>query len=238
MRLYIYMKPMFCYYGAKNRVGRKYPEPIYDTVIEPFAGSAGYSVSWNAKHVYLSDLDERICGVWEYLIQSSPEDILALPDIVDNVDNITVCQEAKWLIGWWLNKGCSYPMKQPSTWMKAGKAPNSWWGPAIKNRLATQCTQIKHWSIKQCSYENVDNRRATWFVDPPYNNKAGSYYTYNIINYDRLAEWCQERAGQVIVCENAGASWLPFYNFMDIRSGGLRKDGSKISKEVIWQKHD
>lgn len=228
------MKPFFCYYGAKNRVGRKYPEPTYETVIEPFAGCAGYSVAWNAKHVYLSDVDERVCGVWEYLIRSSPENILALPEVVNHVDELNICQEAKWLIGYWLNKGCASPMKQPSTWMRQYKAPNSWWGPAIKNKLALQVSQIKHWHIRQCSYENVNNIPATWFIDPPYNNKAGKYYKHNKINYVALGAWCMERMGQVIVCENKGATWLPFKDFMDIKSSGRRSDGIKISKEVVY----
>jgi site-specific DNA-adenine methylase len=230
------MKPFFCYYGGKNRVGRSYPRPVNNIIIEPFAGCAGYSVSWNATHVHLSDLDERVCGVWEYLIASSARDILALPDRVDHVDDIHACQEAKWLIGWWLNKGCAYPMKQPSTWMKQYTAPNSWWGPAIKARLAEQVINIKHWTIKKCCYTEVDNKQATWFVDPPYNNKAGKYYKHNDIDYPTLAEWCKQRQGQVIVCENAGADWLPFKSFKDIKSSGRRKDGVKVSKEVMWTK--
>lgn len=228
------MKPFFCYYGGKNRVGPKYPQPMYETVIEPFAGCAGYSVSWNAKHVYLSDVDERVCGVWEYLIRSSPEDILALPQVVNHVDELKICQEAKWLIGWWLNKGTAYPMKSPTLWMKSKKAPNSWWGESIKNRLALQVSQIKHWHIRQCSYENVNNIPATWFIDPPYNNKAGRVYKHNEINYVALGEWCRERMGQVIVCENKGATWLPFKDFMDIKSSGRRSDGIKVSKEVVY----
>jgi len=34
---------MFYYYGAKNLLSKHYPEPVFDTIIEPFAGSAAYS---------------------------------------------------------------------------------------------------------------------------------------------------------------------------------------------------
>ena len=52
---------------------------------------------------------------------------------------------------------------------------------------------------------------ATWFIDPPY-RVAGRHYRFgpDDIDYVSLGEWCRERPGLVIVCENAGADWLPF----------------------------
>ena len=35
---------MFYYYGRKKQIIRHYPSPNYDTIIEPFAGSAAYSL--------------------------------------------------------------------------------------------------------------------------------------------------------------------------------------------------
>ena len=64
----------------------------------------------------------------------------------------------------------------------------------------------------QCSYSDLPNEEAHWFVDPPYNNKAGASYEFNCdgIDYKHLAEWCLERNGSVDVCEQFGADWLPF----------------------------
>ena len=52
---------------------------------------------------------------------------------------------------------------------------------------------------------------ASWFVDPPYQNQ-GKHYHYGPENVDfaMLGNWCRTRLGQVIVCENEGADWLPF----------------------------
>ena len=35
---------MFYYYGRKKQIAKYYPEPKYDTIVEPFAGSAAYSL--------------------------------------------------------------------------------------------------------------------------------------------------------------------------------------------------
>jgi len=40
---------LFSYFGSKARIGNKYPKPIYDTIIEPFAGAAGYSYAHSHK---------------------------------------------------------------------------------------------------------------------------------------------------------------------------------------------
>jgi site-specific DNA-adenine methylase len=35
---------MWSYYGGKSKIVQYYPDPKYDTIIEPFAGSAQYSL--------------------------------------------------------------------------------------------------------------------------------------------------------------------------------------------------
>lgn len=75
----ISLRPFFTYYGGKFRVALKYPNPIYKTIIEPFAGAAGYSLRHYQHDVRLFDKDEIICGVWDYLIHASSEEILSLP---------------------------------------------------------------------------------------------------------------------------------------------------------------
>ena len=82
------------------------------------------------------------------------------------------------------------------------------------------------------SFDSVDGE-ATWFIDPPYSGNAGGCYKYKKIDYESLAVWCRNRIGQVIVCENEGATWLPFKPFREIKGteGRIR---SGVSKEVIW----
>lgn len=182
----------------------------------------------------LYDIDPTICGIWEYLIQSSTEEILKLPTEVDHIDNVNAPQEAKWLIGFWLNKGVTVPKLTPSAWMRSGIRPNSYWGNAIRERIASQVGCIKHWKIACKSYEEIGNEEATWFVDPPYDGKPGKCYRHKFNAYNELSQWCQNRFGQVMVCEQAGADWLPFEPFAKIKSTpGSR--GKSYSKEVIWK---
>lgn len=236
------LKPFFTYYGGKWRLAPRYPKPRYDKICEPFAGSAGYSLRYADRQVVLCDLSPVICGVWSYLIRSSPTEILALPDleIGQRVDDLRVCQEARWLIGFWLNKGTVSPSKTPSKWMRGQTRPASFWGGAIRERIASQVHEIRHWRVLNCSYTQLKSRdKVTWFVDPPYNNRAGSFYPYGSCGFDysALAAWCKSRTGQVIVCENAGADWLPFHFFTDGKAtpkkGGEGKTPA-VTLEAIW----
>ena len=228
------LKPFFTYYGGKYRIAPRYPKPKYQQIIEPFCGSAGYSITHNSKTVLLYDLNERIVGTWNYLINVSEKEILNLPEIFEDVRTLKVTQEAKWLIGFWCNKGSCEPRNMPSTWMKSGINPNSQWGSAIKTRIASQLKDIRHWKCEQKDYSTLENQpQSTWFIDPPYSAKAGRLYTYSEIDYLHLAEWCKNRLGQTIVCEMQGASWLPFEKFYTAK--GLEgPKGKKQIKEVIW----
>lgn len=235
------LKPFFRFYGAKWRVAPKYPKPQYNTIIEPFAGAAGYSVRYADHNVILADKDPIICGVWNYLIHASEDDILSLPDLVvgddlkdcQSVDDLPVCQEAKWLIGFWINNGSATPHKRPSKWMRQYHAEDSklFWGPRARRRIASQLRYIRHWKVVNGDYCSLENYRATWFIDPPYVT-AGKIYKFGSkkLDYDKLAKWCVSRSGQVIVCENVGATWLPFVPWRTIKSN----NASKTSKEAIF----
>lgn len=224
------LHPFFCYYGGKWRAAPHYPKPLREEIIEPFAGAAGYSTRYFDKKITLYDVDPIIVAVWQYLISTPSKDILALPIAVTKVDDLDICQSAKWLIGFWLNQGCSSPRKSPSKW--ARMRPNAFWGECVRQRIASQVDYIRHWTIAQCQYSSVPNKDATWFIDPPY-QVAGKYYRYNKIDYVSLGSWCVSRMGQVLVCENAGADWLPFKPFRSI-AGGTGKHRSGVSHEVLY----
>jgi site-specific DNA-adenine methylase len=228
------LKPFFTYYGGKFRIAPKYPRPVFSTIIEPFCGSAGYSLRHYKNQIKLYDLNERIVGTWKYLINVSEQEIIALPEIFDDVRDLNISQEAKWLIGYWCNKGSCEPRNKPSTWMKSGVRPNSQWGRVIKQRIASQLKFIRHWTCDLKDYKNIEHKEdATWFIDPPYSAIAGRLYTYSKIDYKRLSDWCLSRQGQTIVCEMQGASWLPFEKFYTAK--GLEgPKGKKKIKEVIW----
>lgn len=226
------LKPFFCYYGGKWRAALTYPRPVHEWIVEPFAGGAGYATRYHDKSVVLVERDPKIAAVWRYLIGASRSEIQALPLTIENtVEDLDVSQSAKYLIGFWLNKGAAQPMLSPSAWMRSGTRPNSYWGAAIRERIANQVEAIKHWSIIEGDYSEAPDISATWFVDPPY-EQAGKHYKFNRIDYQALATWCRSRSGQIMVCEQDGAQWMDFEAHASIRSNPS-KNGKGTSAEAI-----
>lgn len=227
------LMPFFCYFGGKWRAAPHYPAPRHSTIIEPFAGAAGYATRYADRQVILCEADATVAALWRYLIQVRPEEIRALPDIREHISEAAHCpSEAQSLIGFWLNKGMTAPCKTPSKWMRDGWRPNSQWGPAIRERIATQVDSIRHWVVLD-DYRQAPDCVATWFVDPPYYGRLGARYRQHAVDFSTLGQWCRTRPGQVIVCENEGATWLPFQAFRTIK-GAEGKNRSGKSIEVLW----
>lgn len=227
------LKPFFCYYGGKWRAAPHYPAPEHDRIIEPFAGAAGYSMRYPQKRVALYEKDPNLLALWDYLINVSESEIRALPLLSSDgfVADLKCSEAAKKLIGFWTNKASAAPRNQFSTWGKAGTHTNSFWGEAIRERVASQVQYIRHWKILE-GYENSSDWYGTFFIDPPYQN-AGKFYQRPFTDFKALAQFCKGLEGQVIVCEAQGADWLPFVPFKEIKAAaGTKRDG--VSKEVIW----
>lgn len=221
---------MFYYYGRKYKIAHKYPKPIYDTIIEPFCGSAAYSMLYYNKNIILNDIDDKIFKLWNFLIKDANENnILKLP-ILDKGESLNdnkyqyLTNEEKYLIGFYLNPGSSMPKKSPGHYCA--------WNNKNKSKIIEDLSKIKHWNIYNKSYKDIDNIKATWFIDPPYQGNGGKYYKYGNkkIDYDELKNWIMSRKGQVIVCENSEANWMDFKPLTTIK-GQKHK-----TNEVIWTK--
>jgi site-specific DNA-adenine methylase len=223
------LRPFFLYYGGKWRAAPRYPKPQHTNIVEPFAGAAGYSLRHHSHEITLYDADPVVAGIWRWLIDATPDDVRALPLIAPGQDLHTLPVEgsARDLIGFWLNKGSTQPKRTLSAW--AAECPNQFWGEKIRERIARQVESIKHWKVINRSYLTAPNVEASWFVDPPY-QQAGKYYRHgaNRLDFSQLGEWCRSRRGQVLVCENAGADWLDFRPWRNIKA---RKGQSA---EVLW----
>lgn len=228
------LKPFWRYYGGKWRAALKYPPPRYDTIIEPFAGAAGYSCRYPDRNVILVDKYETIAEIWRYLIAVPASEILRIP-CVDAVADLPawVPQPARDLVGFHMNNAVTAPRSTLSARCKKDRAAGSTfegWSEPMRQRVASQVDRIRHWQVIYGEFYDAPDIEATWFVDPPYNNKAGSYYVHSSVDYRDLALACRGMEGQVIVCENVGANWLPFrplYAFANSMTG-------KRSSEAIW----
>jgi hypothetical protein len=234
------LKPFWRYYGGKWRAAPRYPEPRHDTIVEPFAGAAGYSLRYPSRRIVLVDKSPIIAGIWRYLIAATPEEIRRLPDIPEGgtVDDMDAPQEARWLAGFWCNDGAAAPCKRPSKWARhfgvggIGENPSVWsgWTVRARDRVASQVAAINHWTIIEGDYADAPEIEGTWFVDPPYSTPAGRYYREQPADFAALGTWCRTRRGQVIVCEQEGADWLAFRPFARLKT----TIGTRRSSEVVW----
>ncbi len=214
-------------------MAKYYPKPLYDIIIEPFAGSAGYSLLYPNKKIILYDNYEPVFRLWDYLIKVKKEEILNLP-LNNNghqfskeypVSDCNIASEAKILIGFWLTESQTSSSRYPLSKSRGGN-----WTDKKRNMLANQVEYIKHWQIKNKSYNEIEiNEKCTWFIDPPY-SQAGKRYRNNNIDYLQLALWCKERQGQTIVCEQSGANWLEFSALQKTSNGSNKK-----YEEVVWK---
>jgi hypothetical protein len=168
----------------------------------------------------------------DYLIspKTTKEEILNLPDfsVGDNVDDFpNLTQEQRWLIGFCINSASAVPKKTAQV--------RTQWNRS-KIEIANNLYKVKHWVVEEGDYNYYSlifsgSWTATWFIDPPY-QFGGEYYHSSCnntkLNYTELAGWCKSLSGQVIVCENSKANWLPFTPLADLH-GQLH-----TTKEVVY----
>ena len=227
------LKPFWRYYGGKWRAAPKYPAPLYDTIVEPFAGAAGYSLRYPERRVVLVEKYPTVAEMWRWLIAVSPSEVRRIPE-VDDVDDLPawVPAGARALVGFSMNAAATTPRRTLSAGrrqLRALQRQVEGWTPALRERVATQVERIRHWQIIEGDYTAAPDLEVSWFVDPPYQGK-GRHYVHHRLDYAALGAWCRERRGQIIVCENEGASWLPFEPFATF-TPGINGAGSR---EAVW----
>lgn len=219
---------MFSYYGSKSKIVDCYPKPKYKKIIEPFAGSARYSLKWFENEILLVDKYKVVVDIWHFLQKASEGDILKLPTLQEGqtVNDFNLTEIEKKFVGFYAKTGNSTPCLRASdrTLIHRPNLQNY-----QKKNIASQLFKIRHWTIKHGSYEETENEQATWFIDPPYEFGGQAYYHSNKnIDYEALGKWCRNRNGQVIVCENTKATWMGFKPIKQMK-GSIFK-----TTEAIW----
>lgn len=214
---------MFSFYGAKGSIVHMYPPPKNNKIIEPFAGSAKYSLYYWNRNILLIEKDEVIVRLWKFLQSCSKQDILGLPSPKkgDNLKNFNISYDERILLSFMTTAATSKPQDTPQSFINVDRE---------KERIANDLFKIRHWDIIETSYYNVDNQKATWFIDPPY-QYGGEHYRYSNkeISFSHLKEWVKSLKGQVILCENTKATWMEDLKPMVSISGAYKK-----STEAIW----
>ena len=225
---------MWSYYGSKSKIAKLYPPPMYDLIIEPFAGAAWYSVTHRYRNVWLNEKNNVVYNIWDWLLtEATPSDLLDHTDFFlgQNIKGLDVSTPHKDLIGFCINRGSSAPRNIVQRWSCQNKTKPNWASTTSYQlkRIARLLPEIRHWKASFGDYTELPNIEATWFIDPPY-QFGGNRYAVNDVDYTYLASWCKSRKGQVIVCEYTNAKWLPFVPLTEIT--GQRKK----TTEVVWLK--
>ncbi len=214
---------MFYYYGRKKQIAKYYPSPNCDTIIEPFAGSAAYSLygsHWK-KEVILIEKDERVTGIWQWLIDE------ATPSQIRNLPDLEVGEKSSEFLH--IIHAASKMAFHYKTIKVTPILARNW--EISKRYMAENLFKVKHWKIITGDHTLAPDIEATWFIDPPYKEDAGRGYRYGskLINYIKLAEWAKNRKGEVIFCEGECGDYLPFDPLLN-----LKGVAGKTSKEVIY----
>ncbi|MBS0646136.1 MAG: hypothetical protein JSR97_06045 [Verrucomicrobia bacterium] len=216
---------MFYYYGRKKQIAKHYPAPNFDTIIEPFAGAASYSLfdhNWK-KRVILIEKDPKVSAIWEWFIKTATvEEIKRLPDLKvgeKSSEFLHIIHAATKM---------AFHFKT----IKVTPVLERNW--EISRRVfAENLYKVKHWEIICDDYTAAPDIEATWFIDPPYKHAPGLGYKFSskLINYTDLADWALKRRGEIIFCEGEFGDYLPFQQLLQ-----LKGVAGKSSKELIYYK--
>jgi len=214
---------MFYYYGRKKQIAKYYPSPNYKVIVEPFAGSAAYSLYGNnwKKDVILIEKDERVAKIWQWLIDE------ATPENIKNMPNLKVGEKSSEFLH--IIHAATKMAFHYKTIKVTPVLARNW--EISKRYIVDNLFKVKHWKMILGDYSEASDVEATWFIDPPYKEDSGRGYRYssNLIDYKHLAKWAENRKGEVIFCEGDCGDYLPFQPLLH-----LKGVAGKTNKEVMY----
>lgn len=231
--------PLFKWFGSKWMSGKHLPAPTHDSIIEPFAGGAGYSLRYADRKVVLAEADPHLSVLWTYLIGKATEgNIREIPIGVKEGTDIRT-------LG--LTLGQATLLK---SWQRTNNVGNCWtispwgnkpgqWTANTRARVASEVGAVKHWRVlSSASAAFTTGAEATWLVDPPY------LYNYNYrsipLDYAALAKAVRKCRGQIIACEaicpktGATPNYLPFQFWQSRVTSRRKAENNHHSKELLW----
>lgn len=227
---------MFYFYGGKRRLAHFYPAPEHKVIVEPFAGSAAYSVTHlvgvtggpTIDKAILVEKDKRVYDTWVRLLEMEVDDLLnyPIPEAGERTSDFLLMTSA-----------CSNRIARTEEMTVTTRMP------VVLERMFRQMAAVLpfvkgHVEVIHGDYTKAPDIEGTWFIDPPYHvgsraQQRGMGYAEGCnsasLDYAALAEWCQNRKGQTTVCEQDGADWLPFEHLRHARNSiGVS------AAEVVW----
>ncbi len=239
------LHPLFKWFGSKWSLAKRLPLPECDTIIEPFAGGAGYSLRHHEHFVTIAETDKHIHALWRWLIDDATESLIReIPiNLTEGADIRTFGLSAgqATLVKSWQRTNNIGDCWTVSPW---GNKPGQWTANT-RARVSEEVAAIKHWRLAYDGFRLLEEgcemearaSAATWLIDPPY---EFNYQYRQDFDHTRLHHLARRLPGQIIACEarepktGRMPEWLPFRDFTRSITSRRAKGNHTHSSELIW----
>lgn len=231
--------PLFKWFGSKWQASKHYPRVEFDTIFEPFAGSASFSLRNWQKKVHIYESNPQLIELWNWLILVAEyHDIMSIPINLPEETDIRTLD---------IDRGAQLLMKM---WQRTNNYGNCWtispwgnkpgqWTESTRARVARDIEFVKDWKFSPVSYEE----EGTYFIDPPY--LYNYRYGYNDFSYTELVgnvEKIPKTNSQVICCEaicpktGKVPNYLEFEFFKETVTSRRKEENNHHSKELLFHR--
>lgn len=230
--------PLFKWFGSKWLSSRLLPAPLHSTVVEPYAGGAGYALRHAEKRVVLWDDDPNLQILWPWLIQAKESDIREIPiNVPEETDIRTLglsLGQAMLMKHWQRTNNCG-DCWTVSPW---GNKPGQWTANT-RARVASEVESIAHWEFAKPDWTHENT---TYLIDPPYLYNYRYRTGLKPFSHTTLANNVSSipTSSQVIVCEaicpktQSVPNYLPFTFFGERITSRRKANENHHSKELIY----
>jgi hypothetical protein len=231
--------PLFKWFGSKWLASKLYPAPEHDTIFEPFAGSAGYSLRHHEKKVVLWEDNEQLRYLWMWLIErATTNDVhlipLGLPEGTD-IRTLGLSKGQALLLKHWQRTNNVGDCWTVSPW---GNKPGQW-TENTRARVAEELHAVKHWKLRRTRW---DRDVGTYFLDPPYlyNYRYRFKEEFDHSAFANNVKHLIPKSSQIIVCEAACQKtgrvpkYLPFKPFASRITSRRKATENHHSKEYLF----
>jgi hypothetical protein len=231
--------PLFKWFGSKWLASKLYPAPEHDTIFEPFAGSAGYSLRHHEKKVVLWEDNLQLRELWTWLIgRATSADVLEIPiklRVGRDIRKLDLSVGQALLLKHWQRTNNVGECWTVSPW---GNKPGQWTANT-RARVAEELHAVKHWVVRRVTYV----RSGTYFLDPPYLYNYRYRFAPESFDHTAFAKTLVSRIpkrSQIIVCEAACQKtgrvpkYLPFKPFASRITSRRKTTENHHSKEYLY----
>ena len=215
-----------------------YPVPRHIKIVELFAGGACYALRYYMYDCILVEKNKLVVAAWRFIQNPKLNQLKKIPEHIEQGTKISdfgkVDPGFEFILRSAANVGTAGQNKKMETITKIGAVH---FHKNTVKKVLYWTDKIKHWKIFHGSYDDFNFGEATYFIDPPYQNKAGKLYKFgaDTIDYDNLLKFIRTIDGQIIITENSKSKWIesfPKHNLHNLnRCEGLKSKHISKNRE-------